>query len=147
MYITVERLHIRVNHRGMAAYTCTSLWKGCIYSRIDYWQCKTIVSCTKLQRVGPSDNGSKEFKTSRSNANESYVHLQLSSKIYNRRSEKRWAQVCRALVNCTMAAIWYVITIDVLRSVASTLRCTSNVINSLLGGNTLNSLQTDLLHS
>ena len=45
---------------------------------------------------------------------------------------------------CTAAAIWYVLVIDVLRSVASTQLRTSNVLNSLSVVDSLISLQTDL---
>ena len=94
--------------------------------------------------VGPSDNGSEESDTGRRNAEESYI-CQQAAKICGRRSEGVKVGLegpCELF--CTAAAIWYVLVIDVLRSVASTQLRTSNVLNSLSVVDSLISLQTDL---
>ena len=72
-----------VHHCGKTAYTAESTTGSVKPSSV----------AQNFSVVGPSDNGSKEFKASRSNANESYVHLPLSSKICNRRSEKGGSRI------------------------------------------------------
>ena len=92
--------------------------------------------------VGPSDNGSEESDMSRRNAEESYV-CQQAAKTCGRRSKKVELEGPCELF-CTAAAIWYVLVIDVLRSVASTRLRTLNVLNSLSVEDSIISLQTDL---